>query len=90
MMNTGTMIRILKGCKAHGLTAHTRARVTAIRELGADYSHSVMVSFIVTSGFKSGQAFRFYARHINRLNDPTTNLNDGNPLHKIVIQVIPK
>lgn len=86
MVTIGTKVRVLKGCKPRGIAAHTTARVTAVRPLGAEFGHSVAVSLQMLNGFKSGTTVTFYARHINRLSDPTTNLNDGNPLHKVVIQ----
>lgn len=85
MLTVGDRIWIEKGCTTRRITKGTSARVIAIRPLGADYSHSVAVTFQMLNGFRAGETVTWYARHVNRLNDCTVNLNDGNPLHKIVI-----
>jgi len=82
----GDRIAILKGCKTHEIAKGTTAIVQSITPLGADYSHSVRVSFRMLNGFKAGRVFVFFARHINRLSDAQTNLNDGNPFNKITIR----
>ena len=78
---TGDTVRVVKGCRARNISKGTRAKVTNIRELGPQYSHAVAVNLDL-----NGRMVTFYARHMNRLNDGITRLNDGNPLHVIEIQ----
>lgn len=85
-IKSGDRILIAKGCAARGVDKGTTARVDDVRELGADYSHSVRVSFTMLNGFKSGKSFVFFARHINRLSDVIVSLNDGDPGHTIQIR----
>ena len=85
-LTTGDRVIIEKGCAARGVAKGTTAQIINVIELGADYTHSVAVRFQMLNGMKSGKVFTFYARHINRLADGFVNLNDGNPLHKIVIR----
>ncbi len=84
-LTVGSTIRVEKGCKARDITKGTTAKIWAVRELGPDYSHSVAVTFTMLNGFKAGKSMTFYARHANRLSDAIVNLNDGNPLHKIMV-----
>ncbi len=85
-LQIGDKVLIEKGCRDLGITKGATARVTAVVELGADYSHSVKVQLHFLNSFASGKYFGFYARHINRLSDDFINLNNGNPLNKIVIK----
>lgn len=86
-LTVGSKIQIEKGCRASGIDKGTTAEVLVVRELGADYSHSVAVTFRMLNGYKSGKSFTRYARHVNRLSDTFINMNDGNPLHKITVRV---
>lgn len=52
--------------------------------LGADYGHSVRVVL----GDRQGNRLGLVARHINRLSDAAVRLNDGNPLHVVIVQPI--
>ena len=81
VITPGTQIKIVKGCRARNLSKGTRGTVTAVTELGADYSHQVRVTIQIP-----GRTIAWCARHINRLSDPTVRLNDGNPLHTIEIK----
>jgi len=85
-LTVGDKIVIEKGCKARNVAAHVSGQITDITPLGADYAHAVRVTFRLLNGFAAGQTRVFFARHANRLADPLVNLNDGNPLHKIVIR----
>lgn len=84
---TGSTVRIVKGCKALRIDAHTSARVTDVKELGAAYSHSVRVSMRFLNGFRAGRTVSLYARHINRLSDVAVRLNDGNPDHTVQVRM---
>jgi hypothetical protein len=87
MVTTGTRVLILKGCNARGITKGTTAKVADVRELGADYGHAVKVSLTWSGGVNAGKTFGFYVRHKNRLTDAVVQMNDGNPMHKIRLQV---
>lgn len=84
-VTVGSKVRVEKGCNALGITKGSTAQVKAIVELGADYSHAVLVELYFLNSFASGKTFRLTARHINRLSDTFVNLNDGNPSHKITV-----
>lgn len=86
MLSVGDHIVIDKGLPAREVYKHANAYIVDIKEMGPDYSHSVMVRFRILSGRSAGKSYAFYARHKNRLNDAVINLNDGNPLHRIVIR----
>lgn len=90
MLNVNDRIRIEKGCKIRGIDKGTSAQVTAVTPLGAEYSHSVRVALVMLNGFNSGKTFLFYARHMNRLNDPIVRMNDGDPLHFIEVRKVSK
>ena len=79
MTTTDAMVRVTKGCKARDIPKGTVARVTVV-ELGPKYSHQVQVTLRYST-----RVLSFYARHINRLNDPVVNLNDGDPTHTLQI-----
>jgi len=83
----GCTVRVSKGCKAFGITKGTLLRVTGVQLLGAEYSHQVKVSFKVLSGFGfyGRDSFVLCARHINRLSDPFTRLNSGDPTKNIEV-----
>jgi hypothetical protein len=82
-LTPGTRVRIEKGCKARDVVKGTRAIVTAVEAMGADYSHSVRVTFKFLNSFKAGESMSFYARSVNRLRDPIVRMNDGNPTNTI-------
>ena len=82
----GARLLITKGCAARALPKNVTVRVLSVEELGSDYGHSVKVRIQPVNGFKSGQTFSFYARHINRLADSTVRMNDGNPSHVIEVR----
>lgn len=86
VLTINARVKIIKGCKAREIDKGCTAQITAITPMGADYSHSVRVTFTMISGFKSGKSFSFYARHMNRLSDPVIRMNDGNPSHTIEIR----
>ena len=86
MLNINDRVRVVKGCNARGVQKGVTMVVRNIKPLGADYSHSVHVSLEHINGPKHNTLQAWYARHINRLNDETINLNDGNPLHAIKIR----
>lgn len=85
-ITVGTKVAIVKGCKPLDIAKNTTARVVAVQEMGAEWSHQVRVTLQFLNGFKAGQTRTLWARHPNRLGDITVNLNDGNPLHKVQIQ----
>lgn len=80
----GDRVRITKGCEARHISNGRVFTVTAVEELGPDYSHSVRVGLQSAAG----RTISFYARHRNRLSDAEINLNDGNPLHNIRISLL--
>lgn len=82
----GDKVLVEKGCKALGITKGSTAQIKNIIELGGDYSHTVEVTLYFLNSFMSGKTVRLYARHVNRLYDETTNLNNGDPTKKIVIR----
>lgn len=85
-ITAGTKVRIEKGCKAREVPKGLSATVESVTNLGADYGHSVRVVLKFRNGFIAGKTLVLYARHENRLSDALINLNDGNPLHKIVVK----
>jgi hypothetical protein len=84
-MNTpitpGTRIVIEKGCRARDVVKGQRATVETVTALGADYGHSVKVQLRIGT-----RLVGFHARHMNRLSDFYVSMNDGNPLHKIIVR----
>ncbi len=82
MLTEGTRIRVIKGCNARSVSKNDTATVTHIENLGADYGHFVKVTLRFHTCTQS-----WYVRHQNRLSDIQVSLNDGNPLHKLVIEV---
>jgi ribosomal protein L13E len=83
-LEAGNKVKIVKGCSARDIRKGECFTVREIKELGADYSHSVNVVLVNVAG----RVTVWTARHINRLSDNVVNLNDGNPLHKIQIKKI--
>lgn len=61
-LTVGSVVRVEKGCRALGIDKGTSATITEIRELGADYSHSVRVVLTFRNGFQSGKSPRPPAR----------------------------
>jgi hypothetical protein len=84
-INAGSRVRIAKGCKAREIRKGVTAFVQAVEPLGAAFGHEVRVTLKLLNGFGAGRVVNFYARHTNRLSDPTVRLNDGNPLHVIEV-----
>lgn len=74
-------IQVVKGCRDLNILKGYTARVLDVIKLGPEYSHFVKVVLQFDNGSRVG----LYARHINRLSDPTCNLNSGNPFQKITI-----
>jgi len=74
-------VTITKGCDGLQLRKNQKAIVMGITMLGAEYSHQVKVTLNL-----GGRQTSLYARHINRLSDPTFNLNNGNPLKRVTIR----
>jgi hypothetical protein len=85
-IDTGSRVRIEKGCAARQVTKGTTAVVRAVEALGAEYSHSVKVTLQFVNGFGAGRVISFYARHPNRLSDAVISMNDGNPTHRIEVR----
>lgn len=84
----GSLLQVVKGSNARGITKGATVRVTSVKALGAEYGHSVQVCFQVLNGSNVGKIFAFYARHMNRLCDPIVNMNDGNPLNLIKVSAV--
>lgn len=86
-ITVGCTVRVSKGCKDFGITKGTLLKVTEVRLLGAEYSHQVKVVFKVLSGFGfyGKDSFALCARHINRLSDLFTRLNNGDPTKNIEV-----
>lgn len=82
----GTRLKIIKGCRARDLHKGITIQIESVQEMGAEYSHSVKVTFRPVDGYHAGALFVFWARHRNRLLDGIIRLNDGNPLNVIEIQ----
>jgi hypothetical protein len=79
----GRTLQILKGNPSYGVAKHEKGKITEVKELGADYGHSVQVTFTVR-----GRVFVFYARHLNRLSDDEFNMNKGDPCRTIRARVV--
>jgi hypothetical protein len=84
-ITAGLRVKIVKGCKARNMNKGATYLVSAVTELGADYSHAVRVTLQRLQGFGPDRV-SFTARHINRLSDPTVRMNDGNPSNVIEVQ----
>lgn len=80
-LTAGTKVTIVKGCKARDLSKGTKAVVTAITPMGAEYSHMVQIVLAM-----NGRTIALWARHLNRLSEATIAMNDGNPSHRIEIK----
>jgi hypothetical protein len=78
-----TKVKVLKGCRELEISKGSIADIVSIVELGAEYSHTVKLVLQFP-----GRKFVLYARHINRVREETFNLNNGNPLKKIVVKGI--
>ena len=76
----GKKLTVIKGCNDLNIKKGAVISILAVDLLGAEYSHSVGITFKV-----SGRKCRMYARHVNRLSDTSFNLNNGNPLKKITV-----
>lgn len=85
-ITAGTRLLVTKGCAARGITKGVTVRILAVEALGAEYGYSVKVRFQPVNGFKTSQTFAFYARHMNRLADPSVRMNDGRPEHTIEVR----
>jgi hypothetical protein len=85
-ITAGTKVRIVKGCRARGVTKGSSAVVEAVDLMGAEYSNNVRVTLKFLNSFLSGRTLAFYASHMNRLGDAIISLNDGRPEHRIEIQ----
>lgn len=85
VLTVGTIVRIVKGCKARGIDKGCSAKISDVTLMGADYSHFVKIVFTMLNGFKGGKTLVFYARHENRLSDSIVRMNDGNPSHVIEV-----
>jgi hypothetical protein len=83
-LTVGARVRVEKGCRALGIDKGTSATITEIRELGAEYSHSVRVVLTFRNGFQSGKARAMYARHVNRLGDWVVRLTNGSDPTKAI------
>jgi hypothetical protein len=46
---------VAKGCPAISIPKGVCARVTSIKELGAEYNHNVSVTLIFLNGFRAGK-----------------------------------
>lgn len=81
-IKAGDFLRIEKGCPARNINKYTKAYVVEVRNMGAEYSHSVLIVL----SLPGRAAVSFYARHANRLCDDVISMNDGNPLHTIKVR----
>lgn len=73
-------LRVQEGCKALQIPKGARLHVVSVTPYGAAFSHQVKLVIDYC-----GRLVTLWARHPNRLQDPTFNLNNGNPLHKIKV-----
>lgn len=71
-LKVGDYIVVDAGCKALNIHKHAVAVISEIKELGAEYSHTVRVK--IKMARHGGQERSLVARHINRLSDETFNL----------------
>jgi hypothetical protein len=78
-----TKLEVIKGCSSLEIKKGAIAQVVSVTELGADYSHTVKLVLQFP-----GRKVVLYARHINRVREKTFNLNNGNPLKKIMVKGI--
>jgi len=88
MITVGAKVKISRGCKALDIAKNASAKVTEIKELGADYCHNVAVTLEFTNGYKAGKRKTLWARHPNRLQANVLRLLDGNPTRAIEIVVV--
>ena len=79
---SGVRVCIEKGCKDREINKGDRVTLTKVTPLGAEYGHSVQITFQTSTG----RTLSFYARHKNRLSDPIVRMNDGNPSHVIEVR----
>lgn len=70
-LKVGCYIVVEAGCRALHINKHAPAVIREIKELGAEYSHTVRVQIEMVRG---GAVHSLVARHINRLSDPSFNL----------------
>jgi hypothetical protein len=87
-ITVGSKVKVTNGCRALGITKGSTAKVETVVELGPDYSYSVKVGLRFLNSYKAGTMICLVTRHINRLSDPWTNLNNGDPYKKITIQEV--
>jgi hypothetical protein len=87
----GSTVRVSKGCKAFGITKGTLFTVVEVQPMGAEYGHTVRVTFKVKmgSGLYGRDSFSLYARHINRLSDPFTRFSSDDPTKNIEVVLRP-
>lgn len=78
-------VKVLAGCPSLGISKGLVAPVVSVTDLGPDYSHFVKVVLNVR-----GRTIALYAKHKNRLSDPTFRLNNGDPSKVIVVAVVPE
>lgn len=83
MITTGTNVKILKGCNARNVAKGTTWHVREVQVMGAEHSHQARV--VLTRG---PRVLTFWARHINRLSDPTVRMNDGSPSYTIEVKAL--
>ena len=79
MITTGSTVKILKGCRARDVV---KGRATVI---SAEEQERGRVRIVLQ--LWDGRKTAWYAQHKNRLSEPSFNLNDGNPLNKIVVRL---
>lgn len=82
-VKAGDRLKVVKGCKAWGLSKGITVYIDDLIRLSSDYSFAVKLVLKPLNGFKAGQLIAFYARHPNRLSDPIIHLNDGRPEHTL-------
>jgi hypothetical protein len=88
-ITTGCIVYVRKGCNSWpNISKGTTLQVLEITPMGSDHSHQVRVLFKSLNGSRRGSTFAMYARHINRLSDPFTRLNQGDPTTNIEIEFL--
>lgn len=87
-LTAGTKIVIAKGCNARQVAKGTKAVVSAVVALGAEYGHmvKVVIAFPAARMGLPERNIAFYVRHTNRLADAVIGMNDGNPSHRIEVR----
>ena len=78
-MTEARRIRIVKGNRRIGLSAHQVISVTEVTAMGADYSHMARVRL----SLPGGRTKTLWARHPNRLKDSEFNLGNGSGVDKV-------